>query len=188
MTELDRIAQPDPKAAITRPATAGPTMRAAWKVAELRPIAFGSRSRPTTSETNDWRDGLSKAVPMPKAKAITYTIGVVATPVMARMPRVAAQMANQAWVILSTTRLSNRSATSPPYADSSSIGRNCRAVVMPIATPGAAGQLEHQPVLGDPLHPGADVGDEGAGHVDAEVGDGEGGEHAALGLLGRILA
>ena len=135
MTELDRIAQPDPKAAITRPATAGPTMRAAWKVAELRPIAFGSRSRPTTSETNAWRDGLSKAVPRPKANAITYTMGVVATPVMARMPNVAAQMANQAWVILSTTRLSKRSATSPPYADSNSIGRNCSAVVMPIATP-----------------------------------------------------
>ena len=34
---------------MTKPATAGPTMRAAWKVAELSPIAFGSRSGPTSS-------------------------------------------------------------------------------------------------------------------------------------------
>ena len=47
----------------------------------------------------------------------------------------AAQTASQAWVILRTVRLSNRSAIRPPYADISSIGRNCRAVVIPIATP-----------------------------------------------------
>ena len=71
MIALDRIAHPDPNAAITRPATAGPTIRAAWKVAELRPMALGSRSVPTTSETKDCRAGLSNAVPIPNRKAIT---------------------------------------------------------------------------------------------------------------------
>ncbi len=43
----------------------------------------------------------------------------------------------------------------------------------------AAGQLEHQPVLGHPLHPGADVGDEGSGDVDPVVAEPKSREHAA---------
>ena len=49
---------------------AGPTIRAALKAAELRPMALGRCSLPATSETNACRAGLSNAVPMPKAKAI----------------------------------------------------------------------------------------------------------------------
>jgi hypothetical protein len=42
-----------------------------------------------------------------------------------------------------------------------------------------AGQLQNQPVLGHPLHPGADVGDEGAGEIDPVVTTAQRGEHAA---------
>ena len=60
---------------------------------------------------------------------------MTATPVTASRPSTAAQSANQPWVILRMSRLSKRSAITPPYADSTSIGRNCRAVVIPTATP-----------------------------------------------------
>ncbi len=40
--------QPDPTAAITMPASAGPRMRAVLKSEEFRAIAFGSSSRPTS--------------------------------------------------------------------------------------------------------------------------------------------
>ena len=40
-----------------------------------------------------------------------------------------------AWVRSSSRRLGTRSAISPPQAPKTSIGRNCRAVVTPTATP-----------------------------------------------------
>jgi hypothetical protein len=55
--------------------------------------------------------------------------------VIASTPRAAAQIASQPWVILRMSRLSKRSAITPPYAESTSIGRNCRAVVIPTAIP-----------------------------------------------------
>ena len=54
---------------------------------------------------------------------------------MASRPSTVAQRASQDWVMIRMRRLSKRSAISPPYALSSSIGRNCRPVVMPMATP-----------------------------------------------------
>ena len=50
-----------------------------------------------------------------------------------------------------------------------------------------AGQLEHEPVLGHPLHPGADVGDEGAAEVDPVVAVDQGREHPAPGGSGGVL-
>ena len=38
------------------------------------------------------------------------------------------------WVAISSRRLGSRSAISPPYGASSSIGRNCSPVVMPTAS------------------------------------------------------
>jgi len=43
----------------------------------------------------------------------------------------------------------------------------------------AAGELQHQPVLRHPLHPGPDVGNEGPGEIDAVIASGQCGEHAA---------
>ena len=44
------------------------------------------------------------------------------------------------------------------------------------------GELEHQPVLGDALHPGAGVGDDAAGGVQAVVGVGQGAESGTRGV------
>jgi MFS family permease len=60
---------PEPSAAIMRPATAGPIIRARLNDAELRPTALVRSSGPTISLTNDWRAGASKADPMPNTKA-----------------------------------------------------------------------------------------------------------------------
>ena len=54
---------------IVSPATAGPTIRAALKIAELRATALPMSSRPTISMTNDWRVGMSTAFVQPRAKA-----------------------------------------------------------------------------------------------------------------------
>ena len=52
-------AQPVPTAVIITPATAGPRMRPVLKMAELMPTALVSSSRPTISTTNDCRTGVS---------------------------------------------------------------------------------------------------------------------------------
>ena len=64
-------ATPPPKAPISRPAIAGPAMRAALKDAELRPTALLRSSGGTISLTKLWRAGASKAEPMPNASAST---------------------------------------------------------------------------------------------------------------------
>ncbi len=74
---------PDPRAAISRPASAGPIMRARLKDAEFRPTALVRSSGPTISLTNDCRVGASNADPMPNTKASAKTCQVCATPVTA---------------------------------------------------------------------------------------------------------
>ena len=54
---------------------AGPTMRATWNGALLKPTAFGSSGRVTISGTNDCRVRLSTAWAMPVSATITK-IGV----------------------------------------------------------------------------------------------------------------
>ena len=111
---------------------------------------------------------------------------------MARTPRAAAQSASQPWVILRMSRLSKRSAIRPPYGGQDQHRQELQRGGDADGDAGAAGQLEHQPVLGDPLHPGADVGDEGSGDVDPVVAAPERGEHAGRGRpagpdrLGRL--
>ena len=62
---------PPPRAAMSTPASAGPTMRAALKLAELRPTALVRSAGSTISDTNDCRAGASKAAPTPRTKAST---------------------------------------------------------------------------------------------------------------------
>ena len=69
-TALSAKQTPVPTATITTPASAGPTMRAIWKITLFRPIAFGTSAGSTSSGTNDWRVGLSIASTMPKATMI----------------------------------------------------------------------------------------------------------------------
>ena len=67
---LTSSAQPVPRAAMTRPATAGPMSRPALNDALLRATALVSRSLGTISETKDCRAGLSTAVATPWRKAM----------------------------------------------------------------------------------------------------------------------
>ena len=60
---------PDPRAAISRPASAGPIIRARLNDAEFRPTALVRSSGPTISLTNDCRAGASKADPIPNTNA-----------------------------------------------------------------------------------------------------------------------
>ena len=60
-----------PPARISTPARAGPSTRASWKMALLRPIAFGRSAAGTSSETNDCRVGLSTANPSPYTNTST---------------------------------------------------------------------------------------------------------------------
>ncbi len=76
LSPLTRITQPvattpEPSAAIDSPATAGPTMRATLKLAELRPTALVRSSGATISDTNDWRAGASNAEATPSTNAST---------------------------------------------------------------------------------------------------------------------
>ncbi len=68
-----RNAQPVPTLAITSPATAGPTMRAALNDVEFNATAFDSSASETRSETNVCRAGASNAVTHPSRSANTYT-------------------------------------------------------------------------------------------------------------------
>ena len=69
-------------------------------------------------------------------------------------------------------RLSTRSATRPPQAPKRSMGRNCRARVIPMSTPrSVAGRevVDDEPGQGDALHPGAAHRDDLPGEVQPVV-------------------
>jgi hypothetical protein len=63
--------QPVPTRAISRPATAGPIIRAPLNEAEFSASALESRSSPTISDTKDWRAGASNALAQPSSSAKT---------------------------------------------------------------------------------------------------------------------
>ena len=72
-------------------------------------------------------------------------------------------------------RLLNRSEITPASGASTRIGPNCSPVVMPTAMAEFVGEhREHEPVLGDPLHPGAGVGDDRPGGPDPVIEEAEG--------------
>ena len=79
-----------------------------------------------------------------------------------------------------------RSASTPPIAPNTRIGRNCSAAVRPTAVP-VPGELHDQPHLGDGLHPVAGQRDHLAGEVAPVVGDAQGEEGAVQGG-GHLLA
>jgi len=65
---LTKNVHPMPTRPITSPATAGPTMRARLKPAELSATALDTSARPTSSITNDWRAGWSTTLAKPSAR------------------------------------------------------------------------------------------------------------------------
>src|SRR5712692_5149995 len=112
--ELARKQMVTPTAAMITPATDGPTTAAPLKTDELRAIAFMRSCRPTISMTNAWRDGTSKRLMTPVAKAATITIQYCAWPVELSAKRTNEGTVNRDWVASSTLRFWNRSATTPP--------------------------------------------------------------------------
>ena len=62
-----------PKAAISKPDSAGPTKRPALKFAEFRLTALGRSSWPTMSAAKVWRTGASIAVEIPSTAANANT-------------------------------------------------------------------------------------------------------------------
>jgi hypothetical protein len=124
-----------PKPAISSPAIAGPTIRAAWTMTLLRLTAFTTRSAPTISITKLCRVGLSTALTRPIRKTARKTIQGTTIPVAVTASRPIAGIAISVWVMISSRRFDIRSAIRPPQAPNSSIGRNCSAVVRPTATP-----------------------------------------------------
>ena len=124
-----------PEVAIRIPAIAGPTARPAFISTLFRLTAFGRRSRPTISWTNDCRAGLSKRFTKPRPSAIASTVETCGLPMAVSRPNVRASRAPTDWVTNSTVRLFDRSTTRPPHGPRRSIGRNCRAMVMPSIRP-----------------------------------------------------
>ena len=116
---------------MVRPATAGPTIRAALKIAEFRATALPMSSRPTISMTNDWRVGMSMAWVQPRAKARMTISQTWTVPVAVRMPRMKARLIETDWVAMSVRRLGRLSATIPPNRPKIITGTNCAAATTP---------------------------------------------------------
>jgi hypothetical protein len=124
-----------PQRRISPPAIAGPITREAWTRTLLRLTALTTRSGPTISMTKLWRAGFSIEFAVPRMKTRAKTIHGATTPVTVTAKRVSAGTAIASWVIVIRRRFGMRSASTPPQAAKSSIGRNCRADTMPTATP-----------------------------------------------------
>ncbi len=145
--------------------------RAALNDALLRPTALDSFSAGTISATKVCRTGRVDGADARRAARRRRTRATARRARRARArPSPSASTAWAACVAMSSRRRSSRSASTPADTDSSRIGANCRAVTVPTATPESSDSVrEHEPVLRDALHPGADVGDEAPGEPQAVV-------------------
>ena len=124
---------PDPTAAISTPATAGPIMRAALNDVEFNPTAFERSCSPTSSATNVWRAAESNALTHPSRNANRYTCHKRANPDRVRIPKPSARSPIVACVAISTLRRSKVSAANPDNGSISACGPNCSAITMPSA-------------------------------------------------------
>ncbi len=95
------------------PATAGPKTRVALNTDEFSAIAFIKSSFPTISTRNDWRVGMSNALTIPKNAASPMTLCTVTRPVPTRAASPNACSMRRVCVMITTRRLSVRSATTP---------------------------------------------------------------------------
>jgi len=124
-----------PTPTIRRPARVGPTSRAEWISTLLRLTALTTRSGPTISIAKLCLVGLSTALTVPRRKTRTKTIQGATVPPRESASSASAGSAIRAWVIINRLRFGKRSASTPPHAPKSRIGRNWRAVVVPTARP-----------------------------------------------------
>ena len=114
---------PMPTAAITIPATAGPTMRALLKIPELSPMAFIRSFLPTISMMKDWRAGISKATIRPRMPASVAMCHTSTVPVRTRMASMKGGIIAEDCVMSRSVLLGNLSARTPPKLEKSSKGR-----------------------------------------------------------------
>ena len=122
-----------PTVPISTPETAGPISREVWNTAELSAIALRTYGAGTSSLTNTWRVGLSTTITRPWASANAYTYSTRTCPVSVRTARLPLSAPLRDWVMMRIVRFGKRSASMPPCTPSSSIGRNCIAIVTPTA-------------------------------------------------------
>ena len=122
-----------PNAAIDRPATAGPTIRAALKIAELSATAFVTSSRPTISTENACRVGMSMAFVKPSRSASTKMCHTCTVLVAVSTASTNASVIADACVTISVRRFGRWSATRPPNRPNTSTGVNCAAATSPSA-------------------------------------------------------
>ena len=114
LTALRRKQTPSPTAAISSPATAGPSTRATLTSVELRLTALRRCSGPTSSSMNDCRAGFSNALLSPSSAARTPISQIRTAPVTVSSPRISACTAITDCSATISVRLSTRSATTPP--------------------------------------------------------------------------
>ena len=124
-------ATPEPNAPIVRPATAGPTTRAALNIAELRATALPMSPRPTISTTKLWRTGMSIALAVPRSSARTMIIQTSTTPVSVSTARIAARTIITACTTKIVWRFGSASASTPPNRPKTMTGTNCAAATTP---------------------------------------------------------
>ena len=130
---LMRKTQPEPTAAIRRPAIAGPIIRAALNDVELSPTALERSASSTSSETNVCRAGESKAETQPSRNANTYTCHNCTSPATVRMPSPRASAPMAAWVAKTSFRRSRWSAAKPVNGSNRTCGPNCSDMTTPTA-------------------------------------------------------
>ena len=114
-----------------RPATAGPTMRAALKAAELSATALTRSALPTISAMYDWRAGMSNACARPASTATTPTCQYRTRPDTTSAASTSASAARVSCVTKRTRRLGRRSAKAPVTIENSKIGPNCSVPMRP---------------------------------------------------------
>ena len=112
---------------------AGPISRVAWNTAAFSEIAARSRPAGTTSVTKACRAGTSNAKISPLTSANAYTSAGCTAPAMRDDRQRAVAVAFSVCVVSRMRRFGSRSATAPVCRPSSSIGRNCSAMVTPTA-------------------------------------------------------
>ena len=135
-TELRAVKRktgPTSKAAMARPATAGPTIRAELNTAAFSDSALGSSGVPTSSETNACRTGVSTALAVPSSAAKAKTCQSCTRSVRTSTAMPSASTVQKALATKSSTRLSYRSASRPESRVSRSTGVNWQAVTTPSA-------------------------------------------------------
>jgi hypothetical protein len=120
-----------PSPAMTRPATAGPTILAVCTSVELRATALTRSSRPTISMTKVWRAGMSSALVIPSRRAKPSTCHGSTTPDATSTASAKARTIAIVWVAAIVGRFGSESATIPPNRPSTSRGPNWAATSRP---------------------------------------------------------